>query len=118
MKRDWDLIRDILLAAEAKPQGDMLYDSEIVGYATSDVAGHIELLRQGRYVEAHVNKGTSFIQNAEVLSITLAGYDLLDTLRSKPVWERVKSLAKEKGIELTFDAVKALAGAALKSLVP
>jgi hypothetical protein len=39
---------------------------------------------------------------------TWAGHDLLHTLRSKTVWQRIKTTAKDKGIELTFDAVKSL----------
>jgi hypothetical protein len=34
-------------------------------------------------------------------------------LRSKPVWERVKATAQEKGIELTFDTVITLGKAAV-----
>jgi Hypothetical protein (DUF2513) len=45
--------------------------------------------------------------------LTWAGCDLLDTLRSRPVWERIKTTASEKGIELTFDAVKAIGKIAL-----
>ena len=45
--------------------------------------------------------------------LTWQGHDLLDTLRSKALWERIKTTAKEKGIELTFDTVKALGKLAL-----
>jgi hypothetical protein len=34
-------------------------------------------------------------------------------MRSQAVWERIKTVAKDKGIELTFDAVKALGKLAL-----
>ncbi|OWQ93844.1 hypothetical protein CDN99_05260 [Roseateles aquatilis] len=40
--------------------------------------------------------------------LTWQGHDLLDTLRSRPMWERIKTTAKEKGLQLTFDAVKGL----------
>lgn len=40
--------------------------------------------------------------------LTWAGHDLLDTLRSKPVWEKIKARAKETGVGLTFDVVKKL----------
>lgn len=49
--------------------------------------------------------------------LSWAGHDLLDTLRSKPVWERIKTTAKEKGPELTFDAVKALVKVALEYVI-
>jgi hypothetical protein len=35
-------------------------------------------------------------------------------MRSATIWESIKSTARTKGIELTFDAIKALAGYALK----
>lgn len=38
-------------------------------------------------------------------------------MRSKPVWDLVKKVAQEKGIELAFDAVKALGRAALAAIV-
>lgn len=34
-------------------------------------------------------------------------------MRSKAVWERIKTIAEAKGLELTFDSVKALGKVAL-----
>jgi Hypothetical protein (DUF2513). len=120
MKRDWDLIRDLLLAAEAKAQGEKLLDKEVVGYDLGDVRGHIDLLQRDGYIDARVLRaggGSQAIVIAQVLSVTLSGFDLLDTLRSKPVWERIKKTAQDKGIELTFDAVKMLGKAALAAVI-
>ncbi len=50
-------------------------------------------------------------------NLTWEGHDLLDTIRSKPIWEKIKSLAQAKGIELTFDAVKALGVFAYKQIL-
>jgi hypothetical protein len=49
--------------------------------------------------------------------LTWEGHNLLDTLRSKPVWEKIKSTASEKGIELSFDAVIALGKAVLANII-
>lgn len=49
--------------------------------------------------------------------LTLRGHELLAELRSKELWERVKSTAKSKGIELTFDAIKAISKVVLKQLI-
>ena len=117
MKRDWDLIRTILSEAEAKPPGQMLFDSQISGWPIDEVRGHIDMLKDARFIEAHVLKGSGLgaatIVDAHVSGLTFKGHDLLDTIRSKTVWEKTKKLAKEKGVELTFDAVKALAKMAL-----
>jgi hypothetical protein len=45
--------------------------------------------------------------------LTWEGHELLAMLRSKPVWEKIKSTAQEKGIELSFDTVVALDKAAV-----
>ncbi|MGS1035741.1 YjcQ family protein [Burkholderia glumae] len=84
------------------------------------IAGHLELLVDNGYVEGvrvlrgidgHIALG---ISNPR---LTMAGHDLLDTMRSKPVWDKVKETAQSKGIELTFDAVKMLGTWALKQII-
>ena len=52
-----------------------------------------------------------------VTGLTWAGHDLLQTIQSKPVWERIKSTAQEKSIDLTFDAVKKLGAMALDAIL-
>ena len=49
--------------------------------------------------------------------LTMAGHDLLDTMRSESIWESIKSTAKAKGIELTFDAIKSLGMLAIKQVL-
>jgi hypothetical protein len=38
-------------------------------------------------------------------------------MRSTPVWERIKKMAADKGIELSFEAVKVLATRALTAVI-
>lgn len=116
MKRDWDVIREVLIEVEA------LSDQErnTFGYGLGDEhAGedpakseHALLLWKAGFIEA-IDAGT--MAGPAILSpdLTWQGHELLDTLRSKPVWERIKSTAKEKGLELTFDVVKGLGKLAL-----
>jgi hypothetical protein len=40
---------------------------------------------------------------------------LLDSIRQNSIWDKIKAKAREKGLDLTFDAVKALAAWAIKS---
>lgn len=49
--------------------------------------------------------------------LTWQGHELLDTIRSKPVWEKIKSIAQEKGLDLTFDTVVALGKAAVAWII-
>jgi len=81
------------------------------------IAGHLELLIDSGYVEGlKVLRGADnhFSYGVSAPRLTMAGHDLLDTIRSVTIWESIKSTAQKKGIELTFDAIKALAGFALK----
>lgn len=116
MKRDWDVIREVLIEVEALSE----QDRNSFGYGLGDEhAGddpakseHALLLWKAGFIAA-VDAGT--MAGPALLSpeLTWQGHDLLDTLRSKAVWERIKTTAKERGIELTFDAVKAIGKVAL-----
>jgi len=84
------------------------------------ILGHLELLVNSGYIEGlKVTRGLNghFIISRSKPRLTMAGHDLLDTMRSKPVWDKVKETAQSKGIELTFDAVKMLGTWALKQIM-
>jgi hypothetical protein len=120
MKRDWDVIREVLLEVESVPEEGRVN----FGYAISSKqagaerskAEHAFLLRDAGYLSA-IDVGDLDANRMLGPVLTWAGHDLLDTLRSKPVWERVKTMAKDKGLELTFDTVKALGKVALDYVI-
>lgn len=120
MKRDWDLIRDVLLEVEEIPRAELYHN----GYDVRQEDDELDLCKAEQAIilwDAGFLKGmnASSMEGRALMApeLTWEGHDLLDTLRSKPVWERVKAVANEKGIELTFDSVKALAGMALAWVV-
>jgi hypothetical protein len=104
MKRDWDLIRKILIAAEEKEPGKHLGNDEIKDYDPQLVATHMDLLHDAGYIDARFVRSTSL--SAIVLKVTYSGHDLLDTMRSESAWTGIKNMAKSKGLELTFEVVK------------
>lgn len=135
MKRDWDLIRkqltdveeendlfsDVPLEPTWTDQSWDVYEEQLKKYRTIEnrIFGHFELLVNNGYID-----GLQIIRSADGLfhyglhspRLTMAGHDLLDTMRSTTVWEKIKTTAKTKGIELTFDAIKTLGAFALKSV--
>ena len=117
MKRDWDLIRAILVAAEEKQPGEMLFAGELPDWPKPIVNAHFELLKDAGYVHAAIIRGLGAgsdpVVAAHISAITNAGYDLLATLRSKDVWERTKVIAKDKGLDLSFEVVKQIGKVAL-----
>jgi hypothetical protein len=146
MKRDWDLLRDQLLAIEEYRDfetailGDIPDEPKWENYKVWEdfekahaeykkidarIFGHLEMLVDNGYVEGVMLRrsggggggGGGFSYGLASPRLTMAGHDLLDTMRSKPIWEKIKSTAKTKGIELTFDTIKGLTGLALKSVI-
>lgn len=116
MKRDWDVIRDILIEVEGMSVTER--DSFMYGRGRQDEAHgrHAMLLWEAGFLkgaDAYSMAGPALLSP----ELTWEGHNLLDTIRSKPVWEKVKSTASDKGIELSFDAVIALGKAALVAII-
>jgi Hypothetical protein (DUF2513) len=120
MKRDWDVIREVLIEVEALTEKERYSFKYGLGsdYAGIDQAKSEQalLLWKAGYIEG-IDGRTNMGPAVLAPQLSWAGHDLLDTLRSKPVWERIKTTATEKGIELTFDAVKALGKVALAAII-
>ena len=117
MKRDWDVIRDVLLAVEALDAKE--FENIAFEVAEDDerkTAQHAVLLFKYGFIEG---ADASTMDGDCVLArgLTWAGHDLLQTIQSKPVWEKVKATAQDKGIELTFEAVKKLGSVALDAVL-
>ncbi len=137
MKRDWDLLRkqltdleggnDVLAEIPDAPKwtDDLTWDdydrlAREHRMLEEHIAGHLELLIDCGYVQGlTVLRGADnhFSYGVSAPRLTMAGHDLLDTMRSSTIWELIKSTARTKGIELTFDSIKALAGFALKQVL-
>jgi Hypothetical protein (DUF2513) len=122
MKRDWDLIREVLIEVEALSDNARVlfqYGSDANADDAAKLrASHAALLLDAGYL---TGKKIQYHERTWPLiampNLSWEGHDLLETLRSKPVWEKIKSTATEKGIELTFDAVKALGKVALAAII-
>jgi len=136
MKRDWDLLRKQL--TDIEDERDVLadmpdtpkwsgqpgedYERQLKEFIATEarIFGHLELLIDNRFVtgiEVKRNLNGEFIYYSTSPQLTMSGHDLLDTMRSSSIWESIKSMAKSKGIELTFDAIKSLGLLALKQVV-
>lgn len=116
MKKNWDVICDILIEVEGLSPDERNRFSYGLGktYATQNptISEHALLLYKAGYLSGIPNAtiGSPAIRSPE---LTWKGHDLLDTIRSRPVWERIKTISMEKGIEITFDSLKGLSKVAL-----
>jgi hypothetical protein len=112
MKRDWDVIRQVLTEIEEDDQDRLTYGEQEDRIKTR----HAFLLRDAGFISGI---DTSTMDGKALLTpeLTWEGHELLATLRSKPLWEKIKKAAQDKGIELSFEAVIALAKTVLGTLV-
>jgi len=120
MRRDWDVMRLILVTMEEQPGASFqLYPRDFAPVDPETAAYHLRLLHKAGCIEGHDRDlpGVPAEQRFIATGLTLDGHDLADTLKSQAVWARVRETARLKGIELTFEAVKILAGHAIRSLL-
>ncbi len=118
MKRDMDLIRLILLKVEDEYAGAALINLEIEGHDLSEVAIHCEFLKDAGLISSC---STSYADNDiyvfSVGNLTWNGTEYLDKIRDRPRWNKIKAIAKEKGIPLAFESVGEIALLVAKSAI-
>jgi len=98
MKRDMDLIRLILLAAESHEHGFLYDNPPIEGYSAEEIGYHVYLMNQAGLVEAMVeNFDQAPSPGALLMCLTWDGHEFLDTARSPTKWEEAKELLHRAG---------------------
>ncbi|RTT13496.1 DUF2513 domain-containing protein [Pseudomonas aeruginosa] len=109
MKRDWDIIRAILLELETSTTArTSLSMDAIEGLDAQEVAYNMQLLHEAGYIEASIlnsHSGDGKINAALAKRLTNKGHDLLDSIRSETIWRKVKETFISKGVDMTFDLV-------------
>jgi hypothetical protein len=107
VKRDDDLIREILIAIEDDPGPPTLGVLEIEGYTSEQVSYQLKILAQAGLVEAR-DVSTFGVFLWKVSSFTWNGHEFLDAARNATVWSKVKQVVAEKGGGIPFDVFKEL----------
>ena len=106
VKRDIELIRKLILAAEASPTAYVRNDIEIEGYSPEEIGYHSYLL-----VDAGLAKGVDTttlgkLTDWRILHLTSAGHDFADAARDESTWHKATGLVKDKVGGVTLDVMK------------
>jgi hypothetical protein len=118
MKRDMDLVRDLMLKI-AEADNATALGKLVCGRDTGDqnyeiAAYHLQMLIEEaglvRGIKAHSNSGKEWIQ----LQLTWQGQDFLESVRDATVWESTKEGANKLG-GASFDLFLSLAKAYLRA---
>ena len=110
MKRDWDLIREILLRLEEKgPEAPTIRATDFGEERRHQAAYNVEILEEAGLIDARMAKSLNAPPDFLALRLTWSGHELLDTIRSETVWTQTKETFVSKGLSMTFDLVKSVA---------
>lgn len=103
MKRDMDLIRNLLLWIEAdeslrdflasRPTGEQLTEAII--------NGHVQLLIEAGFIEAEQRRLKQIPGfSIRIERITWGGHEFIDAMRSDTIWAKTKKLLKDKAMSV------------------
>jgi hypothetical protein len=110
MKRDIDLLRDILLKVESDRKWDLPE-----GHTDEEIADHVLQLKEAGLVEAVVTRDRQGIPNsATIIRLTSAGHDFLDATRNQSFWMKTKNYVTKNLPGWTLLIVKDVAERAAK----
>lgn len=118
MQRDWELVRKILAALETLGSTSAHLDSRsIEGYDSDLISYHFYILKQAGLIEATCTKVMDVGLSCVATSITWEGHEFLDKVRSDTTWNKIKTAAKSKGVDLSFEVIKQVAVIVIKGLL-
>jgi len=109
MKRDLDLVRQLMLQIEALPAAPP------VQYRMSEIEdpvllAHLEMLIEAGLVNGRISRSQG--ARGDVISVSglsWQGHEWIEMVRSQSLWNEVKSAVLDGGGVLTFELTKAVA---------
>lgn len=109
MKRDLELIRELFLRIEEFPQkieDDYNYEIAIDGFTKEEVDFHLYLMKKAKFIDGIINRSVvnkHINAHYETFEITWDGYEFLNSIRNKKVWQSFKN--KYANFELPFSII-------------
>lgn len=94
MKRDFDLVREILLAVEAAvdPEEPLIHSLSIDNYDQAIVNEHVKLLIEYGLIEGECKFSTNNrILLTAIRGLTPRAYDFLDNIRNDSIWRKIQN---------------------------
>lgn len=113
MRRDMDLIRELMLkleSAKCEPNSVYIFDADdeeisVEGYSADAIKYHLLLIAEAGLVD---QRGRGAMEGFVFSRLTWVGHDFVDSVRSPEVWAKTKKGAEAAG-GFTVDILKDLA---------
>jgi hypothetical protein len=111
MKRDMDLVRDILRLTEEVGFNEVSAADFVTGEKDRRfVASHFQLLQEAGLLEANLfTLEASGAIDGTVERLTWSGHEFLDATRNEGIWSKTKLIIGNKLGTASFEVIKAVA---------
>jgi hypothetical protein len=111
MKRDFDLIRNLLFFFEEKEGPEVIEVPQIEGHDDQMIKYHLVLLYDAGLLRCEPVKSSTSDRVIYVLpfDLTWDGHEFLEKIRSITVWRKILDTVKSKGGALAFGVINQLA---------
>jgi len=111
MKRDFELIRKLLLFFEDKQSPEHVEVPPIDGYDKSTIKYHLVLLHDAGLLRCEPIKSSTSDRVIYVIpfDLTWDGHEFLDKVRNETVWRKILEVIASKGGSVAFSVVNELA---------
>jgi len=117
MKRSPDLLRELLLYFERKPN-DHMEVPVVEGFSKRDIDYHLVLMHEAGLIRAEAERTESGrVIRVYPFSLTWQGHELLDAARNATAWKRVKKLVLSKTGSMSVELLRAALVAYAKTSV-
>jgi hypothetical protein len=121
MKRDMELIRELLLRLESLPlkpgRGEVVFSNspslQVDGFTEDQIKYHLHLIESSGLIETRGNIPTA---GMVFWGLTWRGHDFLDSVRDPEIWKATKEAANKVG-GLSLDMLGNLAKGFIKTQI-
>ncbi len=119
MKRNFDLVRKLLVYFEEKPGPEHVKIPPIEGYDELTIKYHLVLLHDAGLLRCEPQTSSSSDRVIEVLpfDLTWDGHEFLAKIRDDGLWRKTKDTILSKGGQLTFNTITSVANMLITKMI-
>lgn len=103
MKRDMELIRELLLAIEANESNTAFAACDLklkTDRERQEVYYNLQLMTDANLLEAKMAKSMEGIEDVVIERMTWEGHEFLDNARNESIWKAAKETITKKGLSI------------------
>jgi len=115
MRRDWELVRMLLLKVEESDDieeflgyenGEWRFSGDYGSFSQNQILYHVILLINEDFIWGNLDDDDNDIK--DIYGLTWKGHEYAEKLRSSPRWEKIKEEIRKKGLDLGTDTIMGL----------